>query len=54
MLRTLYTRDLNNHRRSELIVIEVTPTTFPGIVTRTGTAILRADKRRAFDYVYLD
>jgi len=44
MLRTLHTRDLSNHLRSELTGIEVTPTTFPGVIARAGTAAARAYK----------
>jgi len=54
MLGTLHTRDLSHNLRSELTGIEVTPTTFPGVVTRAGTATSRTDKRCAFVYVYLD
>jgi len=45
---------MSNHLRSELTGIKVTPTTFPGVVSRAGTATSGADKRCAFVYVYLD
>lgn len=54
MLRTLYTRHLSNHLRSELTGIEVTPTAFPGVVTRAGPATSGTGKHCTFVYVYLD
>ena len=54
MFRTLHARDLGNYLRSKLAGVEVTPTTFPGVVTRAGTATSGADKRCAFIYVDLD
>lgn len=54
MFRTFHTGDLGNYLRSKLTGVEVAPTTFPGIITRAGTATLRADKRCAFVYVHLD
>jgi hypothetical protein len=54
MFRTLHTGDLGNHLGSELTGVEVTPTTFSGVVTRAGTATPGADKRCAFIYVDLD
>lgn len=54
MFRTLYTRDLSNHLRSELTGIEVTPTTFPGVVTRAGTATPGTDKRSTSVQIDLD
>lgn len=54
MFRTLHTGDLGNHLRSKLTGVEVAPTTFPGVVTRAGTATSGADKRCAFVYVDLD
>jgi hypothetical protein len=50
----LHTGDLGNYLRSELTGVEVTPTTFPGVVTRAGTATSGADKRCAFVDVDLD
>mgnify|MGYP004381830173 CR=1 FL=1 len=44
MLRTLYTRDVSNHLRSELTGIEVTPATFPGVVARAGMTTAGAGK----------
>tara|TARA_Y100001001_G_C7842491_1_gene251152 strand:- start:332 stop:532 length:201 start_codon:yes stop_codon:yes gene_type:complete len=54
MLRTLYTRDVSNHLRSELTGIEVTPATFPGVVARTGVATARAEKHSTSVQIDLD